>query len=110
MKVFGDFNTKRTFYVTPINQADKKKFGHPTIKPLEIVHNLVVNSSKEGEVVLDPFLGSGTTAVAAAKTNRHYIGFEIDEQYFDIACSRLDGTEQEKRGGHKGSDFVQGDV
>jgi DNA modification methylase len=46
----------------------------------------------EGDVVLDPFIGSGTTAVAAKKTGRHYIGFEISEDYCDIARKRVEET------------------
>lgn len=96
VKVGGEFKTKFTYYVTPLNQSDKKKFGHPTIKPLEIVQNLILNSSNEGDIVLDPFLGSGTTAVSAVKTNRHYIGYESNSKYFDIACDRLDDAERER--------------
>lgn len=93
VKIGGEFKTKFTYYVTPLNQLDKKQYGHPTIKPLEIVQNLILNSSDEGDIILDPFLGSGTTAVAAVNTNRHYIGFELNENYFDIACKRLDEVE-----------------
>lgn len=93
VKIYGEFSTKFTYYVTPLNQKDKKLYNHPTIKPLDIIQNLVVNSSLEGDIVLDPFLGSGTTAVACVNTNRHYIGFELDPQYYDIACKRLDEVE-----------------
>ena len=93
VKIYGEFSTKFTYYVTPLNQKDKKLYNHPTIKPLDIIQNLVVNSSMEGDLVLDPFLGSGTTAVACVNTNRHYIGFELDKGYYDIACKRLDEVE-----------------
>ena len=93
VKIYGEFSTKFTYYVTPLNQKDKKLYNHPTIKPLDIIQNLVVNSSMEGDLVLDPFLGSGTTAIACVNTNRHYIGFELDPQYYDIACKRLDEVE-----------------
>lgn len=93
VKIYGEFSTKFTYYVTPLNQKDKKIYNHPTIKPLDIIQNLVVNSSLEGDIVLDPFLGSGTTAIACVNTNRHYIGFELDPQYYDIACKRLDEVE-----------------
>lgn len=73
------------------NIIGKKK--HPTEKPVELIQIFIENSSNEGDIVFDPFLGSGTTAVAAVKTNRHYIGFEIDEEYYDIACQRLDEAE-----------------
>ena len=90
VKIYGEYSTKFTYYVTPLNQKDKKLYNHPTIKPLDIIQNLVVNSSMEGDLVLDPFLGSGTTSVACVNTNRHYIGFELDPQYYNIACKRLD--------------------
>lgn len=93
VKINGSYETKKKYYVTPTNKDDKKQYGHPTIKPLDIIKNLIINSSNEGDVVLDPFMGSGTTPVACVETNRHYIGFEIDQNYFDIACKRLDEVE-----------------
>ena len=98
VKIYGEFSTKFTYYITPLNQKDKKLYNHPTIKPLDIIQNLVVNSSLEGDIVLDPFLGSGTTAVACVNTGRHYIGFELDPQYYDIACKRLDEAEGVENG------------
>lgn len=90
VKVYGSFDTKRTWYATPLNQSDKKKYGHPTVKPLSILENLVVNSSQEGEVVLDCFMGSGSTGVACLNTNRNFIGIELDEGYFKIAQNRIE--------------------
>lgn len=90
VKVYGSFDTKRTWYATPLNQSDKKKYGHPTVKPLSILENLVVNSSQEGEVVLDCFMGSGSTGVACLNTNRNFIGIELDEGYFNIAQNRIE--------------------
>lgn len=92
VKVYGSFDTKRTWYATPLNQSDKKKYGHPTVKPLSILENLVVNSSQEGEVVLDCFMGSGSTGVACLNTNRNFIGIELDEGYFNIAKKRIEET------------------
>ena len=85
-----NYDDAKTFYIAPINHKDKKKYGHPTIKPLNIIETIIKNSSHEGDIVLDPFMGSGTTPVACVKTNRHYIGFEINENYYNIACKRLD--------------------
>ena len=68
-------------------------FEHATIKPLEFVTNHIVNSSKEGDVVLDPFCGSGTTLIAAKNTGRRYIGFEINEHWCEIARDRLNNIE-----------------
>lgn len=90
VKVYGSFDTKRTWYATPLNQSDKKKYGHPTVKPLSILENLVVNSSQEGEIVLDCFMGSGSTGVACLNTNRNFIGIELDEGYFEIAQNRIE--------------------
>ena len=87
--IYGEFKTKFTYYVTPLNQKDKKQFGHPTIKPLEIVQNLILNSSAENDVVLDPFAGSGTTGVACVNTGRNFIGMELDPGYFEIASQRI---------------------
>jgi DNA modification methylase len=89
VKVYGEFNTKFTYYVTPLNQKDKKKYGHPTIKPIEILQNLIVNSSLENGSVLDCFMGSGSTGVACINTNRNFIGIELDKGYFDIAEKRI---------------------
>ena len=89
VKIYGSFDTKRTWYATPLNQSDKKLYGHPTCKPLDIVQNFITNSSQEGELVFDPFIGSGTTAIAAIKEKRHYIGMELNKEYFDIAEDRI---------------------
>lgn len=95
VKVYGSFATKRTWYATPLNQKDKKIYGHPTIKPLEIIENLVINSSLEGDRVLDPFMGSGTTGVACKRLKRDFIGIEIDQNYFATAKERIDKTDDE---------------
>ena len=63
---------------------------HAAQKPVELMERMIKNSSAEGELVLDPFLGSGTTAIAAMKLKRRFIGFEIDERYFGIAKKRID--------------------
>ena len=94
VKIYGEFKTKFTYYITPLNQKDKKRFGHPTIKPVELVQNLVVNSSKEGETVLDCFMGSGTTGVVCKNTNRNFIGIEVCEEYIEIAEKRIKELEE----------------
>lgn len=92
VKVYGEYKTKRTFYVSAKNLEDKKLYNHPTIKPLNIIQTLIKNSSLPGDIVLDPFLGSGTTAVASKMLNRQYIGFEINKDYFEIAQKRIGNT------------------
>jgi len=90
VKIYGEYKTKRKWYVTPTNKEDKKKYNHPTIKPLDIIENLIINSSQVGGVVLDPYMGSGTTGVACNKLGRAFIGCEIDKEYFDIAKNRIE--------------------
>ena len=82
--------TKKKYYVSATNKEDKKSYKHPTIKPLNIIENLVINSSKENDIILDCFIGSGTTGVAAIRHNRNFIGIEIDENYFNIAKERIE--------------------
>lgn len=83
------YEDAKTVFYLPINQKDKKKWIHPTIKPLSIIRTLIRNSSKENDVVLDCFLGSGTTAVACILENRKYIGVELNKKYYDIANKRI---------------------
>lgn len=89
VKVYGSYETKRKFFITKSNTKDKHLYGHPTVKPLEIVNTLVINSSIEGDIVFDPFMGSGTTAIAALREHRHFIGFENNYEYYNKACERI---------------------
>lgn len=63
---------------------------HPTEKPTELMQILIENSSNIGDTILDPFMGSGSTGVACINTNRNFIGFELDEKYFNIAKERIE--------------------
>lgn len=87
------YEYKSKFYVAPVNVSDKKKFKHMTIKPLPLVEKHILHASKEGDIVFDCFLGSGTTAVACKKNNRHFLGFEINEKYYKIAQNRLNNLD-----------------
>lgn len=64
---------------------------HPTEKPVELMKFYIANSSKEGDIVFDPFCGAGSTLIAAKELNRKYIGCEIDIEYYKIALKRLVG-------------------
>lgn len=92
VKLYGSYETKRKWYVSSLNTDDKKRYGHPTIKPLNIIKNIITNSSMGGSVVLDPYMGSGTTAVAAKQLGRHYIGYEINPEYYEISLRRVKET------------------
>ena len=79
------------------NKKTKDKDGkniHDTEKPVELMEVLVNNSSQENELVLDPFMGVGSTGLACIKNNRNFIGIEIDEKYFDIAKNRIEEIEE----------------
>jgi site-specific DNA-methyltransferase (adenine-specific) len=63
--------------------------NHPTEKPVDLISHLATNSSGEGDLILDPFMGSGTTGVACVNLNRKFIGIEMDEKYFNIGKDRV---------------------
>lgn len=87
----GSYETKKTVYYQEANVDDKKLYKHPTIKPLNIIKNLIINSSNKDDIVLDCFCGSGTTCVAAKDLGRNYIGMEIDPEFHRIAIDRVNG-------------------
>ena len=86
-----EFGERFNVWKMPAEKANKT--GHPAVFPLQLAKDHILSWSNEGDIVLDPFLGSGTTALAAIELKRHYIGFEISEEYFEIACKRLDEAE-----------------
>ena len=88
---------KHKWYLSHINMKDKELYDHPTIKPLDFVKNHILNSTKEGDVVLDCFMGSGTTAVACKELGRNYIGFELNPEYWQIAVDRVNGISQKDK-------------
>ena len=96
-KLYGSYETKSKYYISGINKIDKDLYNHPTIKPLDMVKNHIINSSKENDIVLDCFMGSGTTAVACKELKRNFIGFEINPEYYRIACDRINGMSQKDK-------------
>ena len=77
-------------------RANKERRGdHPTQKPIGIMEWAI--SKTDGNTVLDPFMGSGTTGVACANLGRKFIGIEIERKYFDIACERIDAAYSQLR-------------
>jgi len=95
VKILGTYETKKKYWLQEINSEDKEIWGHPTIKPLNIIQTLIINSSLGGGIVLDPFIGSGTTAVACIKEKRHFIGFELNTDYYNKACKRIDAERRQ---------------
>lgn len=74
------------------HKDENNKNFHDTEKPIELMKILIENSTKENEVVFDPFVGIGATAKACDVSNRRFIGAELDEKYFNITKDRLDGN------------------
>lgn len=104
------YELKSKYFISPLNKADKDLYNHPTIKPLEMVKNHILNSTKENDLILDPFVGSGTTCVACKELGRKYLGFEINEDYYKIACDRLNGINQKGQTDLFNTDYEQLDL
>ncbi|MCM1502541.1 MAG: site-specific DNA-methyltransferase [Bacteroidales bacterium] len=90
----GTFNNNgkpmHDFIETSTIMKSERKFGkHPTQKPLALMKHFITLLSNENDVVLDPFMGSGTTGVAALDSDRKFIGIELSPEYFDIAANRI---------------------
>lgn len=71
------------------DMKNKEKRVHPTQKPVKLIEQIIVDYSKEGMTILDPFMGSGTTGIACQNLNRRFIGIELDKEYFEIAKNRI---------------------
>jgi len=76
--------------------ASAKKIGHPAPFPEELPQRIIEFYSYKGDVILDPFIGSGTTAIAALKLKRHYIGYEISQEYYELANNRINEVKSQK--------------
>lgn len=72
-----------------ITEEKGSKLGHPAPFPVQLAHDHIISWSDPGDIVLDPFMGSGTTGVACVETQRRFIGIEISKQYFDLAKERI---------------------
>jgi len=68
---------------------------HPNQKPVDLLETLITKVSQPGDIILDPFMGSGTTGVACVQTGRNFIGIELDPGYFDIAKNRIEAAQNE---------------
>lgn len=102
MKALNDDLQMRSDWLLPICTGKERLKGqdgakaHPTQKPEALLHRVIVASSKPGDMILDPFFGTGTTGYVAKKLGRRYIGIERDNVYADVARDRLAGVKPEK--------------
>ena len=78
----------RCEYEYPVT-SQSERVGHPTQKPLALMEEIIKRHTNLGQTILDPFMGSGTTAIACINTNRNYIGFELDKEYYEKAKNRI---------------------
>lgn len=93
MKEMNGGKQMKDVWVGPLTPKREKTFGkHPTQKPEYILERIVLAASKEGDTVLDPFCGSGTTGVAAVRNKRNFIGIDNDKQYIDFAERRINNA------------------
>jgi len=83
------FNGKRITDIWNFNRVSGKKQLHQNEKPLDLITQCILKHSNENNVIFDGFIGSGTTAIACINTNRNYIGFELDTNYYNIANERI---------------------
>jgi len=92
-KLLNPGKQMRSVWSIATTPASEKRLGqHPTQKPLELLNRLVSICSDEGDTVLDPFCGSGTTGVAAASLGRKFIGIDLNSDYLDLARRRIEGS------------------
>ncbi|MFX0022549.1 MAG: DNA-methyltransferase [Candidatus Hermodarchaeota archaeon] len=86
----------RSVWSIPLLAKNEKEFGkHPTQKPLELLNRIISSSSNEGDWILDPFIGSGTTGIVSSILNRKFIGIDLNKEYLDIVIKRFKSKEKE---------------
>ena len=89
MKKLNNNKQMKDVWTTSLTKPSEKKQGkHPTQKPLEILEKIILASTKENDLILDPFCGSSTTGIAANKLNRNYIGIDNSKEYLDLSIRR----------------------
>ncbi|QVK20837.1 site-specific DNA-methyltransferase [Mycoplasmatota bacterium] len=89
-KLNGGKQMKDVWDFPCINRKEKSFGNHPTQKPLKLLERIVIAATKEGDTILDPFSGSGTTGVAAIKHKRKYVGIDTEKEYIEISKLRLE--------------------
>ena len=89
MRELNDGKQMKDVWETSLTKPSEKKCGkHPTQKPIEILEKIILASTDEGDLILDPFNGSGTTGIVANRLNRGYIGIEKEKEYLDLTIRR----------------------
>jgi site-specific DNA-methyltransferase (adenine-specific) len=92
MRTMNGGKQMKTVWTIPAPNGEEKIFGkHPTQKPLKLLERIVLASTKEHDLVFDPFAGSSTTGLAAIELHRSFVGCELEDEYIDISIKRLKG-------------------
>ena len=91
------FNGTRLTDVWEFKRVAGKGQLHQNQKPVEMIEQCIEKHSNENDVVFDGFMGSGTTAIACINTNRNYIGFELDEEYYETSIKRINNHVEDKQ-------------
>ena len=91
------FKNKRPKSILRVNRLSANNLIHPTQKPLSLMKIINLDLTSEGDTILDPFMGSGTTGVACVQTGRKFIGIEIDPDYYEIAKKRIQQAQLQVR-------------
>ena len=98
MKSINNNKQMKDVWTGPLTPKSEKKFGkHPTQKPTYLLERIIEASTEPGDIILDPFLGSGTTGVVAKNLDRKFIGIEIDSAYLEISKKRIEHTNVEPK-------------
>lgn len=91
-RIHGNYTSKSMLYSSQINMNDKKKYRHPTIKPVKLIEKFILNHSIKGATIFDPFMGTGSTGVACKNMSRNFIGIEMINKWFKIAEQRINSS------------------
>lgn len=95
MKELNNNKQMKDVWTTSLTRLSEKKCGkHPTQKPLEILNKIILASTNENDLILDPFCGSSTTGISAIKLNRRYIGIDNNKEYMEISKRRYEKEER----------------
>ena len=98
MKEFNNGKQMKDVWEGPLTPKREKSFGkHPTQKPLYVLERILLASTKKNDIVLDPFMGSGTTGVASKKLSRKFVGIEQDDNFIELSKKRIINEQQEIR-------------
>lgn len=96
MRRIGGGKQMKTVWQIPPPSNGEKAFGkHPTQKPVALVERCIQAATRQGDLILDPFLGNGTTAVASIKSGRRCVGIEVESEYLEVAVKRVEAAERE---------------